>query len=261
VQQWDTVPVSVPTPNGFRALAVSCSKIPQVSLTESLRFAKEAEDAGFGIVSAGENSIENFSVLGALAMSTTNVELFSGIASWTRTPVTTAIGASTIDDLSGGRYRLGLGPMPRPWSEGWHDVEAAHPVDRMRDFVGAIRAAWRALPGRPVDYEGSFYRFRGFEPIYGPERIGAVPIYLAATRRRMARLGGEIGDGLIFNTMSSLEWVRDALWPQVERGLEASGRSRADLDTGIVRICIIDDDRARAFETGRNTLGFYFRVP
>jgi alkanesulfonate monooxygenase SsuD/methylene tetrahydromethanopterin reductase-like flavin-dependent oxidoreductase (luciferase family) len=104
-----------------------------VSLADALRLAETAEGAGFGIVTTGEGPAETFSLVGALAMRTTSVELFSSTATWTRTPVTTALAASTVAELTGGRYRLGIGAMPRAWSEKWHDVDYARPVERMRD--------------------------------------------------------------------------------------------------------------------------------
>lgn len=247
--------------HGFRALGVSASKMGGLPIAASLDFAKAAEAAGFGIVGVGEAASESFSLMGAMSVSTSTIELFSSIVTWTRTPVTTALAARTLDDLSGGRYRLALGTMPRPWSEGWHDIDAARPVERMRDFIEAIRAAWRAQPGSPVSHAGPYYRFRDYEPVFGSSTEAAVPIYLGITRPKMAELAGEVADGVVFNTIVSRSWSRDVLWSRIDESLERSGRTREAFDAGVIRFCAIDDDPAAAAAAARRSLGFYFRVP
>jgi 5,10-methylenetetrahydromethanopterin reductase len=247
--------------DGFRALGVSISKLGGVPLTDTIELARVAEEAGFGIAASGEDSTENFAVMGALAMRTSQIELLSNIASLSRTPMTAAIGARTLAELSGGRYRLGLGTMPPDWREGWHDIPRARPVDRMRDYVAAIRAVWDAGPGKSVRYEGPFYRIPNFRPVHVSLAALRVPIYLAVTRPRMAELAGEIADGISLNVMVSSAWLADVLWPAVERGLARSGRTRADVDVGLIRACVIDDDADAARDVARRNLAFYFHAP
>lgn len=129
---------------------------------ESLELAAAAEAAGLDVVAVGDASADNFALLGAVAARTTRIRLISSIATWTRTPVTTALASKTVANLCDGRYVLGIGPMPRSWAEDWHGVDYAHPLERMRDFVAAVRAAWRAEPAQPVTHEGPFYRLRAF---------------------------------------------------------------------------------------------------
>jgi alkanesulfonate monooxygenase SsuD/methylene tetrahydromethanopterin reductase-like flavin-dependent oxidoreductase (luciferase family) len=198
--------------------------------------------------------------MGALAAGTRSAELFSSIMGWTRTPVTTALGGLTMQELSGGRYRMGFGTMPRAWSEDWHGIEAARPLARMRDFVAAVRSASTSALGEPRSHHGDFYRFDGYERP-SPSRPQPPPIYLAATRPRMAELAAEIADGVIFNLINSPEWIGDVCWPAIEAGLSRAGRTRADLDAGVLLYCAIADDRRRAIEMVRPALGFYFAVP
>src|SRR5262249_34442267 len=164
------------------------------------------------------------------------------------TPVTTALAAATVAELSGGRYRLGIGAMPRAWSEEWHDVDYSRPVERMRDYVAAIRTAWRQRPGAPVSHAGPFYRFRHYARDPAPPDEVPVPIYLAALRPRMSALTGEIAEGVILNVQHTKDWLRDVLWPALYEGLERGGREAADLDVGILVMCVVDDDRAAAVE-------------
>lgn len=227
---------------------------------ESLAFARQAEAAGLDAVCVGDANVETFSAAAALATVTSRVTLVSGIATWTRTPVTAAHAAKTIANISGGRYRLGLGPMPKAWSEEWHGIDYARPVDRMRDYVGAIRAALAATPEAPATHGGPFYAFTGFtgKPMV-PEH--PVPIDLAATRPKMTELAGEIADGVLFNTMASPEWLAADGGAALARGLERGGRDRSALQVGVLRVCGIDDDAARAYDLARPGLAFYWGIP
>ena len=228
--------------------------------SESLALALAAEEAGLDAVCVGDANVETFAAAGAIAAATSRIGIVSGIATWTRTPVTTAHAAKTLANISGGRYRLGLGPMPKAWSEDWHGVSYARPVDRMRDYVGAVRAALAATPEAPRDHAGEFYSFTGFtgKPMV-PEHH--VPIDLAATRPKMTELAGEIADGVIFNTMASPEWLAADGGEALARGLERGGRDRSQLSVGVLRICTVDDDPARAYDLARPGLAFYFGIP
>ena len=243
----------------FRAVGIAVGH-PGVPLSQALDLAVAAEDAGLGLVAAGEGFGENFSLMGALAASTRRVELFTSVVGRTRTPVTTALAAATLQELAGGRYRLGLGSMPREWSEDWHGIAYDRLVEQMRDYVAAVRTAYGASPGTPTDHEGPYYGFRRYER-FAAAPHGSVPIYLAATRQRMTELAGEIADGVIFNTISSADWLRDALIPCLERGLERSGRERARFDVGVLLYCSIADDPLEAVELAKSGLAFYFPIP
>ncbi len=188
-----------------------------------------------------------------------SIELFSSVANWSRSPVTLALAGSTLADLSGGRYRLGLGASPKDWSEGWHGVSYERPVERMRDLVGAIRAAWSSRPGSPIDYEGEVYSIRDYE--HALPAAAPVPLYLGVTRPAMTRLGGAIADGVIFNLMHSVDWLEQKTLPALHEGLEDASRGRTDIDIGMLAVGAVSSDPAHARDLARPGLGFYFSVP
>ncbi len=227
---------------------------------ESLELAAMAEAAGLDLVAVGDATADSFVLLGAIAARTSRIGLVSSIATWTRTPVTTALASKTVSNLSGGRYRLGLGPMPRAWAEDWHGIDYSRPLARMRDFVAALRAAWRADPTAPADHAGPFYSLRAF-PGHPGACADEIEVHLAATRPRMASLAGEIADGVIFNAVHSLDWVVDVGRPAFERGLARTGRAREAATIGILRICAVSDERSEAYDLARRSLSFYFGVP
>jgi alkanesulfonate monooxygenase SsuD/methylene tetrahydromethanopterin reductase-like flavin-dependent oxidoreductase (luciferase family) len=228
----------------FRAIGMYLEH-PGVGLREALDAAVRAEESGIGISAVGEGWEDNFALVGALAARTSRVEIVSAIATWTRTPVATALAATTSAELSAGRYRLGLGAIPRSWSEDWHGIPYDDPVARMRDYVAAVRVAWRSGPGQAVDYHGTHYSFTGYaRPSQPPEE--PIPLYLGASRERMTELAGELADGIILSSILPASFLREVSWPALERGLARSGRERAELDVGSVVFCAVDDDVAAA---------------
>ena len=233
---------------------------PGTSFAESVSLARAADDAGLDLVAVGDASADNFALLGAIAAHTERLGLVSAIATWTRTPVTTALASKTVSNLASGRYRLGLGPMPRAWAQDWHGMEYSRPVDRMRDFVAAVRAAWNADMSHPADHDGPYYRIRGF-PGHPGACSHSIPLLLAATGPRMSELAAEIADGVIFNCVHSRQWLEGVGAQALHAGLQRAGRSRDEIEVGILRICAIDEDRSRAYDLARRGLAFYFGVP
>lgn len=247
-------PAPLPLPVG---IAVGHPGIP---LPEAVALAAAADAAGLHAVGAGDGFVESFSTLGAIAAATSRIRLLTTVATWTRTPVTTAVGAASLDELSGGRFALGLGTMPKEWSEGWHGVPYDRPVERMRDFVAAVRACWAASPAAPLARTGSHYRIEGYVPL-GVRPARPIPVYLGTTRPGMTELAGEIADGVVVNNLNSASWLRERVLPALERGLERGGRSRADLDLGVAVYCAVAGSEGEALELARTSLAFYLPVP
>ncbi|MGI9658721.1 MAG: LLM class flavin-dependent oxidoreductase, partial [Gaiellaceae bacterium] len=243
----------------YRALGLALGQ-PPIALAETLELAKEAEEAGFGMLGVGDLLADSFTLVGALAARTERAELFTCVAGWTRTPVSTALSSTTATELSGGRFRLGLGAMPQAWSEEWHGVDYAQPVERMREFVGAVRAALGSSFDSPTSFAGERYSFRNYVR-FSPEPADPVPIYLGATRPAMTKLAGELADGVLANAVHSVAWLRDVQVPALEAGLAAAGRPRGDVDVSVLVICAIDEDVKRARQLARQAISVYFVAP
>lgn len=237
---------------------------PGVSLKEAVELTALAEAEGMGIAGTGDNGYaEAFGQLGAFAERTSSIELISCAINWTRTPVTSAWGATTIAELSEGRFRLGIGAMPDTWNRDWHDIHYERPVERMRDFIAAMRAAWAARPGAPSSHDGPFYRFPSYAPFGEPEACATtIPVYLGVTRPKMSELAGEIAEGVIFNSVHTVDWINEVNWPSIERGLERTGRpGREAIDAGVRVYCAISEDEAEAVHLLRRSLAFFLPVP
>src|SRR3954466_13596343 len=129
---------------------------PWFSLEEQVELAVLADELGLDSVWISEAwGQDAVSVLGLLAGRTERVALGSGLLQIpARRPAATAMGAPTIDVLSGGRFRLGLGVSGPQVSEGWYGVPFARPVARTREYVEIVR---RALARETLTYDGREY--------------------------------------------------------------------------------------------------------
>ena len=115
-----------------------------------------------------------------------------------RTPANTAMTAATLDTLSGGRFRLGLGVSGPQVSEGWHGVRFDKPLGRTREYVAIVR---KALAREKVAFDGEFFTLplpdgpgKALTLTVHPVRDN-LPIYLAAIGPKNLELTGEIADG------------------------------------------------------------------
>ena len=164
---------------------------------------------------------------------------------YSRSPAALAMGAATLDALSGGRFVLGLGASSPAIVRGLHGMEYERPVRRVRECVEIVRMA---LEGRRIDYAGEVYDLRGFSLLVKPPR-GSVPVYLAAVNPRMMRLAWEVADGVILYLRPPGE-IRDTL------------RTMGDRRIGVACqiITAVSRDAPAAYERARRTLAFYVSV-
>jgi F420-dependent oxidoreductase-like protein len=192
---------------------------------DHLAMAQEADRLGYAVVWAAEAyGSDSPSVLAWLAGQTRRIDLGAAVMQIpARSPAMTAMTAATIDALSGGRFRLGLGVSGPQVSEGWHGVRFGQPLARTREYVDIVRMA---VARKPVAYEGEHYTLPlpggpgkalrlGFHP---PRTV--IPIYLAAVGPKNLELAGEIADGwlaIFFAPDAADGYVR-----QIERGRSRS---------------------------------------
>ena len=203
----------------------------QTSVTrpgDQLALAREAERLGYAVVWAAEAyGSDAPGVLAWLAAQTTRIDLGSAVMQIpARSAAATAMTAATLDTLSGGRFRLGLGVSGPQVSEGWHGVPFAHPLARTREYVDVVRLA---LARKPVRYAGTHLRLplpdgpgKALRLSIRPPRP-RIPLYLAAVGPRNLELAGEIADG----------WLAVFFDPEFageQLAAVAAGRARAGLD-------------------------------
>jgi F420-dependent oxidoreductase-like protein len=174
-----------------------------------------------------------------------------------RTPAATAMTAITLDHLSGGRFRLGLGMSGPQVAEGWHGSPYGRPLERTREYVEIVRAI--LARDRPVEHHGSHYDL----PVGGGTGLGKplrstvrplrgdLPIYLAAIGPRNIRLAAEIADGWLPILFSPHR--PEVFRPALEEGFARAERDPDGFDVApIVPVAVGEDvdecrDRVRPF--------------
>jgi probable F420-dependent oxidoreductase len=225
--------------------------------------ARDAEAAGIDCVWTPELFRSSVTQATWIAAATEQVGVGTGIAwAFTRSPFILAVTALDIDEMSGGRFRLGLGAGVKRLNETWHGVEYGRPAPHLRETVEAVRLIMdKASSGEPIRYQGSYHDIdiKGWVRPHAAVRE-SVPIYTAAVREGMARMAGDVADGLIGHPMCSLRWLDEVLVANFEAGLARSGRSRADFDFIPTVCCAISDDEEAAYDACRKTICFYATV-
>lgn len=233
------------------------------SVAELEAEALRAEAAGVECVWAPELFRSAPAQAAYLAAKTERIGVATGIVwAFTRSPFIHAITALDIDQMSGGRFRLGIGAGVKRLNETWHNAEYGRPAPHLREAIEATRLIMRkASSGEPIRYQGDYYDIdvKGWmRPQPAPRE--SVPIYTAAVQAGMARMAGDVADGLIGHPIQSLRWIDEVVVPAFEQGLSRSGRERAEFDYLPTVCCAIDDDEGRALEMARRTISFYATV-
>jgi F420-dependent oxidoreductase-like protein len=161
---------------------------------------KEAERLGFSVTWAAEAyGSDAATLLTWIAAQTSTIDVGAAVFQIpARTPAMTAMTAATLDRLSGGRFRLGLGVSGPQVSEGWHGVRFDKPLARTREYVAIVNAALRR---ETVAFDGSYFTLplpdgpgKALKLSIRPMR-DHVPIYLAAVGPKNLELAGEVADG------------------------------------------------------------------
>src|SRR5256885_13705036 len=127
-----------------------------VSGEDNIDLVMEAERLGYSVAWCAEAyGNDAATVLAWVAAKTTRIDVGSAIFQIpARTPAMTAMTAATLDTLSGGRFRLGLGVSGPQVAEGWHGAKFGRPLRRTREYVEIVR---QAIAGQHVSYSGDFY--------------------------------------------------------------------------------------------------------
>jgi alkanesulfonate monooxygenase SsuD/methylene tetrahydromethanopterin reductase-like flavin-dependent oxidoreductase (luciferase family) len=232
------------------------------STAELVAAARAAEAAGAGVVWAPEHHRNAFTTAAALAAGTGDgqkpIGIGTGIAlAFARSPMLTALAAADLDELSEGRFRLGLGTGVARLNQDWHGAEFERPVPRLRDTVAIVRAVLAG--GDPIVHRGvRSIRVRGRRRPYPPVR-DHLPIYLAGVGPAMVALAGEVADGWIAHELCPPAELRDRIWPALRPGLAKKPGASA-FDVVAAACCSVDADADTARRRAANVVGFYASV-
>jgi coenzyme F420-dependent oxidoreductase len=221
------------------------------SIADIAEVATHAEDRGYDRVSLPEvTGRDGVTLLATLAERTDRIGLSNDVFSpYGRSPAVLGQTGVTLQELSGGRYRLGLGTSSPDLTEGWHLAGYDRPLRRLRETIEVVE---QVAAGERVEYDGEFFaggglQLRGVEP-------AEVPVDVAALGPKAVELAGRFADG----------WVPQLFTPEaldermsdLERGADLGDRDVGDLRVAVsVRSCALEDGQ-RAREVAARQIAF-----
>ncbi len=220
----------------------SGAQLPMAAIPE---LARQAEEHGFDCAWGGEaNNKDPTVMLSAIAAVTTRLKVGSAIYHILgRTPATLALQAAGLDELSSGRFLLGIGSS-NPTIAKWHGQTLDHPLGRVQEYIEIVRAALR---GEKLDFAGKYFTAQNFKMAFKPSGR-TMPIYLAAFGPQMTRLAGRITDGVLINMANPSEIRRIA--EEVRAGALEAGKDPAQMEV----ICKIRCSIAPNYTVARDAL-------
>ena len=230
--------------------------------------ARAADALGFAGLWTSETKHDPFLPLAIAANETERIELGTSIAlAFSRSPMEVAQTAWDLQDLSEGRFILGLGTQVKAHIKRRFSMPWDRPVSRLREYILALRAIWHSfqLEG-PLNFEGEFYRHTLMTPFFNPGPIEhpEIPVYIAGVNTRLATLAGELCDGFHVHPFHSPEYVRRTVKPAIASGAEKAGRDPEEIELATSVFVVTGKKRAEIEdqrEKARAQISFYASTP
>ena len=181
-----------------------------------------------------------------------------------RTPAMAAMTAMSLDQLSGGRFIMGLGASGPQVVEGWHGVPYGKPVTRTREYIQIVRKIFKR--DGPVEFDGKMYQLpnkgEGTTGLGKPlksilEGNPDIPIYTASITPAGLRCAGEVADGVFPVWMDPNKF--DIIGDHLQTGFDkaGNGKSLADFDVAPFVSVALNDDLDAAYDSLRPWLALY----
>ena len=237
-------------------------------LPEMGPLAADAEAIGFAGLWSAEAQHNPFLQVAAAGLTTERLLVGTNVAvAFARSPMVTAQAAWDLAEATGGRFVLGLGSQVKAHVVRRFSAEFSHPGPRLREYVLALRHIFAAFGRRtPLKFDGEFYRFNLLTPFFAPDPAMAwpIPIYLAGVNRIMARIAGEVADGLCVHPLHSSRYLTELVRPALAEGADSAGRSVTDVSLVVPVFCITGDTPAEVDAQRRSVrqqIAFYGSTP
>jgi len=227
---------------------------PRARLDVATDLVRHAESLGYesAWVTHGVGR-DAFLVLAGYAAAARRIGLGSGVIPiYPRHPVAMAQEALTLAELSGGRFRLGIGLSHRPMMVSALGLDMGEPLAVLREYVAVLRAA---MAGE-AHVEGRYYRVRWSAAFRAP----APPLLLAGLAPPMLELAGEIADGVVL-WLCAPAYVRDVAVPALARGRARAGKPLAGFEIAAAVPLAATDDVAGVTGAFREELVRYLSLP
>ncbi len=227
----------------------SGAQLPMDAIPE---LARMAESHGFGCAWGGEaNNKDPTVMMSAIAAVTTKLQIGSAVYHILgRTPATLALQAVGLDELSRGRFLLGIG-VSNPTIAKWHGLPLDRPLGRMKEYLEIVR---RSMNGEKVAFDGQFFSSHAFKLAFKPSGR-KIPIYLAAFGPMMSKAAGRWTDGVLINMANPTEVRR--IVDQVRQGAKEAGKDPDSMEIICKARCSVASTHAEAREALSHALTYY----
>lgn len=230
--------------------------------------ARQAEAGGVDGVAYPERSADAMQHVTLAATATTWAELMTSVVvAFARSPMTLATQAWSVQQLSRGRFVLGLGSQVRAHVERRFSMPWGAPRARMADFVGALRAIWHSWQtGEPLDYRGEFYQHTLMSPMFTPSgRWPAPRVMLAVLGPATAELAASAADGMMVHPFTTVTYLAQHVRPALDRGMatrDRGARHRFEISgSPFVATGRDEETLAASIAVLRSRLAFYGSTP
>jgi F420-dependent oxidoreductase-like protein len=227
------------------------------TLDESIARAQTAERLGYESIWTSQlpDARDASLVLAAYAAATKRIGLGTGVLPiYTRHPTAMAQMAATLDEMSGGRFILGIGISHKVTVESMWGMHLDSPLTAMREYLDIVRTSLR---DGACAYEGKYFTARW---AYSAPRRPDLPVMISALNPHMLELAGEHADGVVL-WMCSPGYIRDHVVPAVTAGRMKAGKTLEGFEiVAPVPVCLTTD-RAAAQAVFRKTVERYASLP
>ncbi len=223
----------------------SIELLPNEPITNIIDLIKLSENIGFENVWITDhyNNKHVFEVLAVAAIETSTINMGSGVSNpYVHNPVTLASATTTLDELTGGRALIGVGPGDKATMDTLN-IKWEKPVQTVKNAVTTIRTL---INNGTTEY-GAY--------LSGTKKVQeSIPIYMGAQGPKMLEASGEVADGVLINASNYKDFEIDI--PLVEKGLNNSGKSLKDFSMAAYTACCIDNDQNKAYNQTRIVVAF-----
>lgn len=229
--------------------------------------AARTEAAGFSGLLFTETGRTAYLNAAVASQAAPGLDLSTGVAvAFPRSPFVTAAAAWELQEATDGKFRLGLGTQVRTHVVRRYGAEFERPGPRLRDYVRAVKACFKAFRTGRLDHHGDFYDMDFITPQWsaGPIDAPDPKVDIAAVNPWMLRMAGEVADGVHVHPLGEPGYITRHVVPNIAEGAAKSGRSASDVAVIVPVMTIVgdsDEERDRERELVRTSMSFYGSTP
>ncbi len=231
-------------------MAYGIEFVPSDPVLKIAHYTKMAEQNGFDNVWITDhyNNRDVYTTLAVLAANTNTIKLGSGVTNpYTRNVAVAASSIAAVNEISGGRAILGLGPGDKATFDKM-GIEWVKPLTMTKETVSAMR---ELFAGKPVNQKGELVSLSGAQMAFA---AGNIPIYLGVQGPKMLELAGKIADGALINASHPKDF--EVAVKEIKKGAESAGRSMKDIDVTAYACFSIDKKVDKALNAAKIVVAF-----